>query len=63
MQDAITTAKLKLNKMQNTEEMIEMMQTDEERKRFLRAENKVIRESLKKMTGSVGHLVSGLSEK
>jgi hypothetical protein len=42
--------------MENSENVVAMMQTDEEKKRFLRAENKVIRESLKKLAGSVGKL-------
>ena len=59
MQDAITTAKLKLEKMLNSDEIIANMHTDEEKKKFLRAENKVLRESLKKMTSSVGNIVNG----
>ena len=34
MQDAITTAKLKLEKMLNSDEIIANMHTDEEKKKF-----------------------------
>ena len=59
---ALNEAKLKIEKMSKTPQILESLPDDEKKKKFLRAENKLLRENLKRMSDNVNVLIEKMNQ-
>ena len=58
---ALNEAKSKIEKMKNTPQILESLPDDEKKKKFLKAENKLLRENLKRMSDNVNVLIEKMN--
>ena len=59
---ALNEAKSKIEKMKNTPQILESLPDDEKKKKFLKAENKLLRENLKRMSDNVNVLIEKMNQ-
>ena len=59
---ALNEAKSKIEKMKDTPQILESLNDDEKQKRFLKAENKLLRENLKRMSDNVNVLIDKMNQ-
>jgi predicted nuclease with TOPRIM domain len=62
MQETIDEAKLKIEKMQQTPQILDSLTENDHRKKYLKAENKLLRESLKRMSDNVNTLIEKMNQ-
>lgn len=61
MTATIEDAKSKIEKMKKTPQILDALPQNEQRKKYLKAENKLLRESLKKMSENVNILIDKMN--
>ena len=59
---ALTEAKQKIEKMKATPQILESLPDNEKKKKFLKAENKLLRENLKRMSDNVNVLIEKMNQ-
>jgi len=59
---ALTEAKQKIEKMKSTPEILQQLPDNEKKKKFLKAENKLLRENLKRMSDNVNVLIDKMNK-
>ena len=59
---ALTEAKQKIEKMKSTPEILQQLPDNEKKKKFLKAENKLLRENLKRMSDNVNVLIDKMNQ-
>ena len=59
---ALNEAKSKIEKMKNTPQILESLPDDEKKKKYLKAENKLLRENLKRMSDNVNVLIEKMNQ-
>jgi hypothetical protein len=58
---ALNEAKTKIDKMKNTPAVLDSLTDNDKKKKFLRAENKLLRENLKRMSDNVNVLIEKMN--
>ena len=58
---ALNEAKSKIEKMKNTPQILESLPDEDKKKKFLKAENKLLRENLKRMSDNVNILIEKMN--
>ena len=59
---ALNEAKTKIEKMKNTPQILESLPDEDKKKKFLKAENKLLRENLKRMSDNVNVLIEKMNQ-
>ena len=59
---ALNEAKSKIEKMKNTPQILESLPDEDKKKKFLKAENKLLRENLKRMSDNVNILIEKMNQ-
>jgi cysteinyl-tRNA synthetase len=59
---ALTEAKQKIEKMKSTPQILESLPDEEKKKKYLKAENKLLRENLKRMSDNVNVLIEKMNQ-
>ena len=62
IEQALHEAKQKIEKMKSTPQILESLPDEEKKKKFLKAENKLLRENLKRMSDNVNVLIEKMNQ-
>ena len=62
IEQALNEAKSKIEKMKNTPQILESLPDEDKKKKFLKAENKLLRENLKRMSDNVNVLIEKMNQ-